>query len=782
MTTIKNVLVHIHSAILPLSNAIQNQYGILLAIGLITSNLLLVSPVAALFMFCICSFPLLLVVSRTPRILLSCSLIIGSLQSIWLSFTPPLPSPSIISDQGVITSLTSKHSRLTLDVTTDAFKLKLLIPPGAIENVKSGDSIYFTAKRIPITRASNPGQFDYHSYLYSNGIIGMYKADSTTLQIHQHTSATGILGSVQASISSTIDEQFSLAASPLLKALLLGNKTDLSHTTKKQFRETGLYHVLAISGLHIGIIILLLQTLFSLIRLPHKVVYLLSLTTLWLYAGVVGFPPSVIRAGVMYSVLALSWTFERKSRSLNSLGIAISLILLCAPSQILDIGFQLSALATFFILYFSSIFLHKLPKKWWSSFLVTPVLVTIFATAGTAPILINNFNSIAPAALIGNIITVPLITLSLISGIISLGVFPLTNYLAGIFADATNLLSDCTLWIVSQLHAVSGPPIHISPVPIIILAVYLLIIVVLPRINVNRAIRSILLFTLLCSSSSYVLFEIKQYVQSAHNLTVIDVGTGEAILVESSNGKTLLVDTGYDSPKVSDYALLPFLNYQGIDHIDVILITHLHRDHYGNLSKILRAYSVGRVIMGRQSSLSPDADTQDHPWNKTKMLIDSLSIPLHRVNAGDSIHGFGELNLAILHPGPIQYSNENNNSIVLSLEYGSETILLTGDIEKEVESYLCEQNLLRDIDVLKTPHHGSKTSSTIPFLNQTKPEQIVISAGTKKRYNHPSPEIIKRFSSRNIEWDATRYHGAISMQMYRDTTIITPYTLTKSIE
>ncbi|MGL1936320.1 MAG: DNA internalization-related competence protein ComEC/Rec2 [Fibrobacterales bacterium] len=742
----------------------QYHYGILLAIAFLTVGFSFHSVVLSAGLFCAFILPLLFAIPKKSKLFLAVGITIASLQWSVINLQKDTPLPSTTALAGSIKNIVSTPRQLTLDLSTPLGLIKLNIPIHDSTQGLSrahalivGDSLFAQGTLQTPSPVLNPGQFDYASFLNTKGFKGIYTADAESLVHSSNHSVRGYFYRIRVALSQHITTLFDSHTAPLIKALVLGNKKELPQESATQFRETGLYHLLAISGLHIALIALIIQALFTLIRIPKKGVIVLTILLLWTFALIVNLPPSVVRATTMYTFIALAWLFERRAYSMNALGLAIALILCVEPMQIADIGFQLSAGATFAILYFSHRVTPLLPKSRLTPYLYSPLAITLFATAGTAPILIHTFNTFAPASFIGNLFAVPLISLTLLSSLIALLLSPLSQSLSPIIADSTNLFALASTESIALFHSVVGAPMAIAPFQGIAYGIYTILILSLPHFFKNQRVQS---FSLLVFSFGIILWggrELYTTITQQTRITVIAVGNGESMFIESSNGKTMLIDAGYDSKSIGQYRLIPFLKHHGVDHLDAIVITHKHRDHYGNLSLLVETITIGAVFT------TPPSDNHDDNWEKTVSHLTEKEVPILSLSGGDNIAGFGMLTFDILAPLTTVYKNENNNSLVMLMRQGQQSILFTGDIEAPVERQLLEHYDLPDIDILKAAHHGSNTSSTLGFLRKVKPELTVISAGTNKRFKHPSRDIREQFDRLGIPWYATRYQGALEI-------------------
>jgi beta-lactamase superfamily II metal-dependent hydrolase len=247
---------------------------------------------------------------------------------------------------------------------------------------------------------------------------------------------------------------------------------------------------------------------------------------------------------------------------------------------------------------------------------------------------------------------------------------------------------------------------------------------------------------------------------------VLDVGNGDSTFVRFPSGRTMLVDGGNRTPRQDAGAqvVLPFLRRQGVRQIDVVVGTHPHSDHIGGLVTVLEQVRVGHYL---------DAGLVDSSWASMRIreVIRRRGIRYTAVCAGDSLAGLGG-EAIVLHPGPSFLTQEapdahgvNSRSVVIRIALQGRSVLLTGDIERDTDRYLIRWGPRLQADFLKAAHHGSKTSSSRPFLRAVGPTTVAISCGRGNRYGHPSPEVVARLGGMGIRVMRTDRHGAIRARL-----------------
>lgn len=271
--------------------------------------------------------------------------------------------------------------------------------------------------------------------------------------------------------------------------------------------------------------------------------------------------------------------------------------------------------------------------------------------------------------------------------------------------------------------------------------------------------RCILLLLLLCL--------IPQIVLASHiQVDFLDVGQGDAILIRSSEGSTVLIDAGTES--AGRRVVVPYLHEEDIDELDIVVMTHPHADHIGGLIPVLNQVSVGQIY----------ADGQVHTtklYEQLLLLIEEKAVPFRLARAGDEITVPGIDRLLVLHPQEQFLSGLNNNSVVLWLEFDGVTFLFTGDIEKQAEALLLNNDLCREANIIKVAHHGSNSSSTLSFVAEVNPDIAIIMAGEDNHYGHPHHEVLLRYQAAGAVVYQTDIHGTISVVIEAGNVAINTY-------
>jgi len=637
-----------------------------------------------------------------------------------------------------------------------------------------GDRIRFQGKiRIPPGQR-NPGGFDYRRFLFRKGIEGTLFSkggDLIFLERGRGNPIThGIIIPVRGFILRKIDFHLSRPTGALLKSVLLGEKNHLDSVLLDAFSRTGLMHVLAVSGLHAGLIGTFCFFLLSLFRLPRQVCFLGVIPFLWCYAALTGWSPSVVRASLMGTVFLVSRVFQKPANIYNTLALAGLILLIFNPLYLFDLGFLLSFSATFFILFLYSPLLKALPeslrKNPVSRVLLGLLLVSLTATLGTFPFIVSSFNQVAVLGLFANLLVVPVIGLFVSTGLLFLGLAVFSDTVAGFVGGALEVCGEFLSQFVSGVSKIKGAYAEIATPPEWVWIFFIGTLLLAPFLGRKKwAFKGLVwLVTIFCVTLSGTL--LFGHLNPTLTFTFLDVGQGDACLIEFSDGKTLLVDGGMRNFRQDrgKRIILPFLRRKGIRFLDGVMLSHPDADHLGGLLTIIGNVGVGQIF-------SPGFPGKSKLLAQFRGIADSLHIPIIHLKSGDSLKGWGKSSIRVLNPVfcSLEEKGPNNASIVFTLtvkgKRGNFSALFTGDIEKEVEKDLVDVSALSAVDFIKVPHHGSKTSSTWEFIQAASPKFGIVSVARFSPFRHPNKEVLDRYKKAETKLFFTDDHGALVVKV-----------------
>jgi competence protein ComEC len=610
----------------------------------------------------------------------------------------------------------------------------------------------------------DPGVFDYEAALRRDGIalVGSGRGDRVTA-LTRDTPPWPVR--VRRWALATIHAQLPEASASLLAGLLLGERTSLPVETDEAFRRAGVYHVLAVSGFNVALVASSVFAILSLVGIPRRGTALAAGAVLVGFALVVGGQPSVLRATVMGLLLLAAVLLERDSQLVNALCLAGLALLIWTPEDLWDPGFQLSFAATAGIVYLSPPFTRVLVERGSPRWLAAPVAVSLAAQLPVTPIMLAHFNQLSLIGVAANLLVVPLA-----GPATTLGMLALLVHLAS--PDAASLLFD-VLWLVLVAlrgavwvaAAVPGAMVHLPAPWWATTVAWYGALLLLPHVLVRswaRPTAAALLATVLMLS----LWPWVDPGDGRLRITFLDVGQGDATFVEIPAGPRLLIDGGPAGPRrldVGERVLAPFLWNRAVGGVDVVALSHADADHAGGLATVLRRFRIGEFW--ETGRWGPGGE-------ETRRAVAESGVARRVLAAGQRIW-IGDAVVTVVNPDDRPNVSPNDDSLVLRLDWRTVSILLTGDLGEVGEARMLERSAPGPILVLRVGHHGSRFSSSPPFLESTRPAFAVISVGMHNPFRHPHPETLARIEASGARTYRTDQDGAVVMETDGDRLWIT---------
>ena len=606
--------------------------------------------------------------------------------------------------------------------------------------------------------------FDYRDYLAGQGIFAVsYYPEATLVGEGEGWGLLRVLASVRAALSRSLGRSLPEPQAALAQALLLGDRGGIPQDLRDAFSRTGTSHLLAVSGLHVGLVLALLTwvSVAALGRRRHFYL-ILPFVAIWLYAALAGFAPPVLRAAIMGSFYLLGLGVGRQRSSIVFLALSAVGLTVWEPVMLISVSFQLSFLAMIGLFQVAPLLEPPLARvvgdatdSRWRRATIGGVAAGVGATLATWPLVAYNFHIVSFVGVFATVLALPAMALVIFTSLLTV--------LGGFFWEPLGLLVGWGAWpwssylvaLVGAFDLLPFASVELGRVaPLLVWAYYGAGIALLAGVRGRR------LFGLLPAARGRrgggsrrwgiaiaVLIVANLGVWSwallpaNARLTVrfLDVGQGDSILIQAPNGRRVLIDGG-PSGKVLERELggvLPFWDRS----IDLVVLTHPHRDHLAGLIDVVERRPVGSVLVSGSVSETPT-------FAEWREVVGRRGVPLVTAEAGQRVELGNDIRLEVLHP-PARLLREtgtdfNNNSIVLRLTYGEASFLFTGDVESIAEAYLVSQRASLMADVLKVPHQGSATSSTVPFLAAVDPLVAVVTVGEENSFGHPSAEVLAR--------------------------------------
>jgi competence protein ComEC len=640
------------------------------------------------------------------------------------------------------------------------------------EEIKCGRKIRLSGLLEPFPFQRNPGEFDYGKYLALNDIQGVISVRGLRrVNVKEYPDENIFrtwLYSAQHSLYQIIDSLHSPRQAGFLKGIIFGYRGDIPSDVKQAFTDTGTIHILAVSGSNVAFVAFIFFSLFGLFRISRRAITGAAILGLIVYMLLTGSSPSVVRATIMIIVILCGTLFERKTDIYNSISFAAIILLLWNTNTLFDIGFQLSFSAVISIVYFYPrlVSLYRfVPDKITKIKIIDAGLkllaLSFSAQLGTIPFIVYYFNRISVISVIANLPVVPVSGINTFIGAVEIMIYPISSFIAKFYAAA----NDSLVWLLLEFvkHAASVPfaTIEIWHFPAVFIIGYFIAFFSVFNLDFAQLRIWMLIFVLILGN--YFLFE-RVWIDLNPKLiaTVIDIGQGDAALLEFPNGKRMLVDAGPSSQQfdAGERTIVPFLKHKGIKKLDYLIITHPHSDHIGGAGSILKSIKVDTLAMA-------SINTENRLLRETLEIAREKNVGIKTIFAGNKIPIDSNARVYILYPRQDQCSGKsaNNSSVVMKIYYGKSSMLLTGDTENTDEkSIICRYAEFLSNDILKVGHHGSRTSTSGEFLNIVRPGKAIISVGNRNQFHDPSPFTLKRLMSHMVEIERTDRSGAIILE------------------
>jgi len=618
--------------------------------------------------------------------------------------------------------------------------------------IHSGEQWQLSVRLKPPHGMQNPGGFDYEKWLYqqATNATGYIRKSQDNRRIATASFGVGVIREQLLSVLSQLPDK---TYQGLLQALTIGHKSAISQPQWQVLRRTGTTHLMAISGLHIGLVaglvFVVVRRLVPAFILMHmsapQIAALFSLLAAGFYTLLAGFSVPTQRAFIMLLVFMLAIMIKRPAFSINTLSLALIAVLVINPVSVLSVGFWLSFLAVLIITLVSSARVNGAQTKvrlW-----LQGVRVQWLIALGMLPLSILLFQQGSLISPLANMLVIPLVGMVIVPLALLASLLSTFSVEAGVSLFAVISVLFSWIWALleglSLLPAASWQRSSIGALPAI-LAVIGVILLLMPRGFPLRFSGIILILPLL-------LYQYPKPEQGAFSVQVLDVGQGLSIVIQTRDN-TLLYDTGAkfsDNFDIGQRVIVPYLNFIGVDTLNRMIISHGDNDHAGGAESVLK-------MMNVQMLFSEPQVFKDRFQNEKNSLI---------CKAGQRWQWNG-VNFAILHPdftnADIRYKETNNRSCVLKVWNHSYSLLIPGDIERKAELHLLETQAPHlNADVLLVPHHGSNTSSTLDWLEKVNPQLGIVSAGYKNRFGHPTHKILKRYREQKIKVLNTADSGMI---------------------
>jgi len=655
-----------------------------------------------------------------------------------------------------------------------SYKTKFAVNLYADNNIKNSllsvDDIIQAKKIKMVTPAlpSYPGQFNYQKYLLQKGITYIIYAEGKTIEIvgkENKISPRKAVFAARKNIMSFFDRTLCGDESKFLGSLVLGESNILPESLNDAFIKTGTLHIIAASGFNVSILIAFCFFIGNIFGPKKTAVCVFSIFLIIIYTALCNFSPSIVRAAVMGVFVMTGTLFDREKDSFHLFILSAFLMLLFKPLWLFSTGFQLSFISCLGIMAITPLLIKKLSflPKYLNGLISTSLGAQIFLF----PVLIYYFGKISSVFLISNILLVPIVEFLMPLSLIHI----ILGYALKIFAPITSFFCwALSVFFLKIIYFLSSAPFSLisfsKPDYLTFIIFYGFMLIIL--FKYYRPKENLPLKTILSCIFTAVLLIVLLKLINSNNLTVVffNAKGGESVFIKAPHGKNILIDAGGRyciNNRVSDSAIktiIPYLKQLGVKKLDMVIISHPHKDHMGGLLSLMRSDIPIKTIAGNFQNI------KNIMTEKTLTIMRIKNIEYLPLKANDALNIGKDLNFFVMYPDDMVFkkmrnnADINNTSLAIKLLYKDASFLFTGDIQKEAEEKLTRGANLKS-DVLKVAHQGSKTSTSDFFIKKVNPIYAVISADKYNRFGHPDKKVINILKANRVKYFITSVDGPI---------------------
>ena len=601
-------------------------------------------------------------------------------------------------------------------------------------NLKLGDYIKINGVLNVPQKKTNFNLFNYQKYLLGKKIYYTLSAKEI-IKYKNHN----FLYKIKNIIISKID---SIPNNGYIKSLILGDNNSVDKDSLNSYRQNGVSHLFAISGMHVIFIIKILEAIMNKIIKKEEIKYTIIFLILFFYSFVASFSISIIRAVLMFIIGKICKLLKYKIKPIETFIFTLCISLIINPYNIYNISFKYSFMVSLFLIIFSDLINKR------KTYIGKLFMTSLIAFLASIPIQINTFFSINILSIIFNIFFVPFFTFIFFPITIIVFIFPCFSYFYSILINILETIS----MVLSNIKFGTITLCHINI--FIIIWYYFIILIFLKKSNYLYGF--ILVMTIFIHTNI-------NYLNKYIRVSVLDVGQGDSILISLNYNKgNILIDTGgkvsyveeewkqRKKYSIAENTIIPYLKSLGIKKINYLVLTHGDYDHMGEAINLINNYQIDGVIFncGEYNDLE----------NELIELLDK-----NNINYSSCINKLNVNDYDLKFLNTKEYDNENDNSSVLYFNYKKFKFLFMGDAGKIREKDILEKYNLKNITFLKVGHHGSNTSSSKEFINEIAPKYSLISVGRNNRYGHPKSEVLDNLLQSNIY--RTDLNGGIEIKI-----------------
>jgi competence protein ComEC len=638
------------------------------------------------------------------------------------------------------------------------------------DTIEPGERVVARGRLVPFDEARNPGEPSRRAIALGEGLAGDLAGNRVVARAppDPHDVRTWA-ARARAALSARLRSVLREPEATVVAGALWGERGTLPRDVRDDFQATGTVHVLVTAGLHLGVIAKLILMVLRTARVPRLAARLSAIPCVFAYAWLSGAHLPSQRAAVMVSVALLATAFGARLVSWNSLALAALVVAAVWPASVTTVSFALSFSCVSAIVLFARPLGHTLERWEMPHRMREALALTIATQIGVWPLSAATFGVVAPYAVLANAVVVPATAVAMVGGIAALA-FAQVPVLGQAAASVAAYVVDVILAVVGTVAALPGARVWVAPPPALAIVAYDAAAIV-AAFAVRRSARGAI--ALIVVASAGVLATTFRPPDGRLTITLLDVGQGDAIVVRTPRGHTVLIDTGgrlergpgadgrSPAELVGERVVLAYLKRQGIRRIDLLVNTHPHGDHVGGTAPIVRVLRVDAIADSGQRY-------GGRAFRDGMREAELHHVPVKAVRCGDRWASDDGVSFSVLSPCGALFAGRNNdvneNSVVVMLAYRDFRMLFMGDAGFRTEQRLLETAADLRADVLKVGHHGSAYSSASAFVAAVHPRYAVISAGRHNLFGHPAATTLAALRDANATAFRTDVCGAIIVE------------------
>lgn len=654
----------------------------------------------------------------------------------------------------------------------------------------AGDYIWVRVKLKDFEEPTNEGQFNARAYYTSDGINYQGIFNKTVNITPCEGTLKASLLNIADSIKNVYVNTFTRKNAGTMRAIVLGDRSVLDDEIKELYKKNGISHILAISALHITMVGMLVYRMLKKIISVIQAAVLSSVIMLF-YLYITGNSVSAGRAVIMILVFMLADVLGRTSDGANTLGLAVVILIIKNPYCISNAGFLMSFLAMAGIIFVKPIFSNEetimlfFRKKKMVSItemfiyhnIIDMLITGLCVQIATLPVVLSMSGQIAIISLLLNIVVIPLMSVIMVSGILTMG---LISMKAAIWtAGAGEYILDLYSWLCEKASGSSGAVIvtgHPPEKAVVLYYVFLIVWCVIYYMKVFSGISGKYRNVLPVILYLIITIQLRYDTGCSMKISMLDVGQGDSIVLQTSDGFNALFDGGSTSKKnIGRYRIYTYLKYAGVRSLDYVFVSHPDKDHISGIYELIdmcdNTFEIKNIVL-------PHINDTDETLLEIRKMADRVGINVLYACRGDALSA-GNLSISCVHPCKnYNYESANDYSAVYLISFGKFSMLMTGDAESKAEKCLIQDarksdsvvdlQKLSGINVLKAGHHGSRGASSENFLRFVKPETALISCGVDNSYGHPHKETLQRLKEAGTKVYRTDDGGEIMVRVWED--------------